>query len=74
MSGLNSFLQDLKLIQEYEVPHFDRADIMRRHGKKYARLFMVVLARLKKTEDLRYAVTLVHDTLEEGWYLSVNFS
>eukprot|EP01127_Copromyxa_protea_P012403 TRINITY_DN3238_c0_g1_i1.p1 TRINITY_DN3238_c0_g1~~TRINITY_DN3238_c0_g1_i1.p1 ORF type:complete len:465 (-),score=90.52 TRINITY_DN3238_c0_g1_i1:29-1423(-) len=57
--------EDLELIKDFLNPPLDRADIMRKHGKKYARLFMMLLSRLKTTEDLRYTATLVHDTLLE---------
>lgn len=56
------------MIQEFIVPSFDRADILRKHGRKYARLFMVVLARLKKSADLRYVLALIRDTLEDGLF------
>jgi hypothetical protein len=73
--GPVSLSQELDLIKDFEVPPLDRADIMRKHGRKYARLFMILLSRLKKTEDLRYTATLVNDTLQEGrLHFSQHFS
>jgi len=56
--------EELQMITDFEVPHFDKADVMRKHGRKYARLFMILLSRLKKDLHLRYAITLVNDVLE----------
>eukprot|EP01126_Amoeba_proteus_P044601 TRINITY_DN4961_c0_g1_i20.p1 TRINITY_DN4961_c0_g1~~TRINITY_DN4961_c0_g1_i20.p1 ORF type:complete len:462 (-),score=81.13 TRINITY_DN4961_c0_g1_i20:122-1507(-) len=57
-------LEEMKALREYDDPLVDKADMLRRHGKKITRLLMTLLAKFKRPEELRYILTLVLDSLK----------
>eukprot|EP01122_Echinamoeba_exundans_P014816 TRINITY_DN67_c0_g1_i1.p1 TRINITY_DN67_c0_g1~~TRINITY_DN67_c0_g1_i1.p1 ORF type:complete len:466 (-),score=130.34 TRINITY_DN67_c0_g1_i1:73-1470(-) len=57
--------KSVDMIKKYDKKPGDRAALIEKNGEAYAKIFMILLARVQRAEYLQYIITLLDDLVQE---------
>jgi len=55
--------EDMNIMSSFDKRILERVDLLNQNGQNIARIFLILLTKLKNKDDLKYVITLVDDTL-----------